>query len=125
MLVGTLLALVLATVWVPTFRYSTATRFRAEFRQAAKSVYPSLSRPEADRLGRDAESRWPTYVWVWQRRSPAGSLPHVQWPFLVAEQALILLIGGGLLAFLIRRDRRRRAAMATQAALLAEQDSAE
>lgn len=135
-LVGTFIALVGATVWVPV-------RVHYNFHPDAPGADAKLvsvraareRRPPGSRARRECEvmldaattgepqaldPEWPPRyraVWrPWARYSQPGtpySWREVPWLQLVlAEQALILLHGGGLLTLVVRWERRRRAASA-------------
>jgi hypothetical protein len=90
---------------------------------AAASVCPPVRDDSIASVLLDPVSR-PTWrpVWVdWEHwyeppfDSDEAYQEHdyrVDWPVLIAEQALILLLGGGLPTLVVRRERRRSAATA-------------
>ena len=102
-LVCTLLALIAATVWVPTYHgWQPQDNFADSHGPTATSITERAARIE--------------YRWVWDRYEPNpfdagrdGRDFDVYWPLLFAQQSLILLLGGGLLTFVVRRERRRKA----------------
>ena len=104
--VGTLLALIAATVWVPIRMtvggtdqsalrdmVSDELRFRPVWRLQREQLLP-FDLGGGD--GRDLSEQ-------------PYSEPRIEWPIVFFEQALILLFGGGLLTFVVRRERRRKA----------------
>ena len=97
-LVCTFLALVAATVWVPTYETDGVNDFWV--------LDPSLN-PISARFARIE------YRWMWDRVEPYvfdAGYHEIYWPLLLAQQALILL-GGGVLTLVVRRERRKRAAV--------------
>ena len=118
-LVLTFLALVGATLWVPT------TIAYGAFAVPPQEPNP----PSAFVFGPLDEVEW---NWVWADWSEFEDLPsaplrgrppnaasasimlevRLHWPLLVSEMGAILLLGVGLLTWLVLRERRRRAAAA-------------
>lgn len=97
-LVGTLLALVATTLWVPT-----------------------VSRLQFIGMARSGGSAFPEYRSIRFLSDEGGDagicldaeLVEVYWPIVFIEHAAILLLGSGLLTWVVRRERRRRAEAGT------------
>ena len=110
-LVGTLLAMVVATVWVPV---KNIHYFRSRWQSAGGGFSEESFVTEMVEV-----DRWlHRYCFAWQLESRSFPPPHedefrakdrIVWPIVFMEQALILLLAGGMLTWTVRRNRRRRA----------------
>ena len=105
-LLGTLLALIAATVGVP-YQDITATTQRID--EQREWEYPAWRAFGYDRVWRTALTPDPSPGGISSGYGLHWSDRVLHWPVLLAEQALILLLGGGLLTFVVRRERRRKA----------------
>ena len=127
--VGTLLALVIAALYAPTVAWVRIDPDHPGYEKQMQwfRQIDQTAMTNGDSGGREARWRehggdwilnqrtWPLrFEWAWGRTSVWDGARHdedrVRWGWLAAIHGGVLLLGGGLLTVVVRRERRRKAA---------------